>query len=267
MRRLLVLTGVMILAIAACGVPDRSDFEAINSKDIPFHLADPSTTTTTTTLAPSTVAPSTTAAVSTSTTTIPPTSSTLATEGVDLYFAAGSQLTPVLVQLAPRAQAPQVLAALSDGPLPGDVGGRGLRAVMRRGARLTVEVRGGVANVDLPADVFDGLSPSDQRLVFGQIVLTLSNRPGIGQVSFTQAGVPIRAYLGNGQLSEPGGAVAADSYTQLLAGGTAPPPVTTTTTTTIVESTSTTATSIPGEPGSTTPGGKAFEAETTVPSP
>ena len=44
----------------------------------------------------------------------------------------------------------------------------------------------GVAVVDLPRRFFDTIAVNDQRLVIAQIVLTLTDSRGIGQVTFNQ---------------------------------------------------------------------------------
>ena len=88
-----------------------------------------------------------------------------------------------------------------------------------------------MATVDLPANFYDPdvVKQEDQRLAIGQIVLTLTEVGRIGQVLFTQAGVPIGVPRGSGDLSQPGQALPPRDYLELLE---SPPPTTTTTTTT-----------------------------------
>ncbi len=255
MRRLILITLALVALTVACGVPSSGEFEAINRADIPYDLANTSTSST---VAPTTGAPSTTQAPATTeapATTAPATSTTamvtstsISTELVDLYFAAGSQLTSVSVVLPRPASAPQVLAALVEGP-PRDSTGTGLRVIIPPTAELTVDLRSGIATVDLPENILEGMSPPDQRLMIGQIVLTLtSSVPRTGQVSFTLGGEPLRVFVGSGDLTEPGEPVSYDEYTQLLAGGVAPPPVTTST---VVSSTPATATTVGSTSSST----------------
>ena len=256
MRRLILITVGLLALTVACGVPSSGEFEAINRADIPYDLANTSTSST---VAPTTEAPSTTQAPATTeppettepatSTTTPATSTSISTELVDLYFATGTQLTNISVLLPRPASAPQVLAALVKGP-PRDGTGTGLRAIIPPRAELTVDLRSGIATVDLPDDILEGMSPPDQRLMFGQIVLTLTTSvPRTGLVSFTLGGEPLRVFVGSGDLTEPGEAVSYDEYTQLLAGGVAPPPVTTSTV--VTDTTPATATTVGSTPSST----------------
>ena len=70
--------------------------------------------------------------------------------------------------------------------------------------------------VDLPLTFFNAMAPQDQRLAIGQIVLTLTNQRGVGQVTFTQAGVPISVLRGGGDLTRPGQLLVSADYSQLL---------------------------------------------------
>jgi spore germination protein GerM len=221
-RTVLIAAGILVVAIAGCGIPDSSGFRPVNRDDIPFDLAE--TTTTTTTLPPTTTIES------TSTTAAIETSTTISTEPVELYFVSGSQLTPVSIALASPTTPSQVMAALLDGPPSGDLG-IGLRSVIPRGADITVGESAGVAEVDLPNGIFDTLTATDQRLLFGQIVLTMTRRPGIGQVRFTLDGEPTEVFTGSGDVRAPGETVSSDDYRELTTGA-APTTTSTTTTTT-----------------------------------
>lgn len=223
-RRTILLTGLLLGVVAAgCGIPDSSGFEPVGRNDIPFGLAE--TTTTSTTLPPTTTieATSTTAAIETST--------TISTEPVELYFVSGSQLNPVSIALASPTTLSQVMAALLDGPPSGDLG-IGLRSVIPRHADITVSESAGVAEVDLPEGIFDDLTATDQRLLFGQIVLTMTRRPGIGQVRFTLDGEPTEVFTGSGDVRAPGETVSSDDYRELTTGATPTTSTSTTTTTT-----------------------------------
>lgn len=234
MRRLVGLTVLLLAVTVACGVPTSGELERISSDGVPFDLTATSlaTTTTTTTIAPSTTEPP-----------IPPTTlaptTTLQTELVDLYFASGSRLKPIQQALAGQPGPEQLLAALVIGPPEGSVG-IGLRAIIPTDAKLSVQVVDGIVVVDLPAGLFDGMSATDQRLVFGQIVMTMTPRQ-IGQVRFTLAGEPLQVFLGDGSLSEPDQPVSFGDYDELLS--TNIPEITTTTTSTTLPET----TVAPGE--------------------
>jgi hypothetical protein len=203
------------VAIAACGLPADDRFEPIGADDDRFGLAQ--TTTPTTSTAPTTT-------VDATTTTALATTSTIASEPVRLYFITGRQLTSVVQALPAEPALGQVMAALLDGPPSGGLG-TGLRTTLPVGADINVTSGAGIATVDLPAGIFDSLEPSDQRLVFGQIVLTLTDRPGVGPVVFTLDGQRMRVFRGDASLPEQGESVSRDDYLGLLS--TAPTPTTT----------------------------------------
>lgn len=221
--RLVGMTAVLLAVAVGCGVPDSGELESIDDDGVPFDLTGTSVVTTTTS---TTVAPSTTESPIPTSTLAPTT--TIQNELVDLYFASGSRLKPIPQQLAGQPGPEQLLAALVLGPPTGSVG-VGLRAIIPRDAELSVDVVDGIVVVDLPADLFDGMSTTDQRLVFGQIVMTMTPRR-VGQVLFTLAGEPLPVFLGDGGLSEPDQPVSFDDYSQLMSSNI--PEITTTTTTT-----------------------------------
>lgn len=162
----------------ACGVVGTGKVEQI---DPPFGLSDTLPTTTTTTLPPTTEAPTTSGL---ETTTTPQVQS----EQVRLYFIASGQLTYVTAQLPSPVALAQIVSALQNGPPEGELG-TGLRsAVPGEPTVITVTTDGtGIARVDLPPDFFQGIPLGDQRLVTAQLVLTLTDSRGIGQVVFNQA--------------------------------------------------------------------------------
>jgi spore germination protein GerM len=218
-RHVVVLGTVTLLVIAtaaSCGVSQSSKFESIDPADMPHGLNETTTTSTTTTT--TTTIP--TAPVDVTTTVAPPTSA-IEVELVRLYFVAGSsQLTPISAELARPATPTQVLEALLDGPPDGEIGA-GLRSTIPASARLTVTKDRGTAIIDLPENIYSLVRGSDQRLMFAQLVLTIGQLGGIGQVQFTLAGQPTGVVQPDGTTSEPGLAVTADDYLD-------PPPPTTT---------------------------------------
>lgn len=74
------------------------------------------------------------------------------------------------------------------------------------------EVSGGVVSVDLSAG-FEQLGGSDQLLAIAQVVYSLTDRPGVGRVSFTLDGDSIDVPRGDGSLTS--GSVSRDAYTEL----------------------------------------------------
>jgi Sporulation and spore germination len=228
MRRLVVMSAAMAMltVIAACGLPGDEDFQSIDRSQDGFGLWETSTTT-------STTAPTTTIDATTSSTIEASTSTVAPTELVDVYFPTGRALGKT--QSGPLAIDPtlqQVIFLILDGPPEGDLG-RGFRSILPSEAAITATNVDGVAVVDFPEGIFDDMDPIDQRLVFGQIVLTLSRQRGVGPVQFTQAGQKMSVYLGNGSLTAEDDTVSAEDYT-ILVNSSGPPIETTTTTTTVV---------------------------------
>jgi hypothetical protein len=231
MRRLIVLTLIAVfgIGVAACGLPTDDEFTRIDEADDGFGLSRPSTTTTTTTLAPTTTIDATTSTViETTTTSIP-------VEPVDVYFPTGRQLAVVQLLTTPDPALDQVMALILDGPPDGEAFAS-LRSILPANAVVTATRANGVAVIDFPEGIFNDMEPRDQRLVCGQIVLTMTSQRGVGQVLFTQAGQPLSVFLGDASRTEPNQTVSAEDYSMLLTGG-GDPIDTTTTTTTVTTST------------------------------
>ena len=205
---LLVTVFVSALVIGACGVPTSSPSRPIDPDAIPEQF-------TATTVLPTTSSPSTT------TTVVPPPSTTttnLPVEQADLFFVSGSRVVPIPRLLLSPASAPQVMAALVEG-VPDIDEAAGLRSALPAGTAFDVAVERGVATVDLDPTFLLVVSGAEQRLAIAQIVLTLTRRAGIGQVSFTSDSQPINVPRGGGDLTTPGEPVACDDYDNLLPAG------------------------------------------------
>lgn len=224
LRRLTVITLVLVAFLVGCGIPDSGDVSRIPDNKIGA-LNDTLPTTSTSTTTPATIEPTTTTIQAESTT------STIATEDVTLYFISGGILTPFIRGMRKGASSPEVLQALQEGPPTGDNAVVGLRTAVptKDEALMNVTEDGsGVATVILPTNFYDTVKQEDQRLAIGQIVLTLTEVGRIGQVRFTLGGQPIGVFRGSGDLSQPGEPLPPRDYLELLEG----PVVTTTTTTT-----------------------------------
>ena len=196
MNRLVVLASAIVVFAVGCGVVGDSSVEPI---DPPFGLGDTLATTTT-------IAETTTSGAET-TSTPPP----VQTDAVRLYFITSGQLTYVTTPIASPAELPRIVTALQAGP-PEGVLGAGLRSAVPATADIRVTTDGsGIANVELPADFFTDIPVGDQRLVIAQIVLTLTDSRGIGQVVFNQA-VP----KPNGELTPAGQPLAYRDFQSLL---------------------------------------------------
>jgi spore germination protein GerM len=207
--RLAVIIVSLVAVIVSCGIPDSGSVSKIPDKDV-SGLNDTLPTTSTSTTAPTieTTVPIETAPVS-----------TVAVEDVTLYFISGGLLKSYLAPpIAKNASANQILGALQAGITKDGSVGVGLRtAVPTADHPITVVEDGsGVATVDLPPDFYDQIPQEDQLLVIGQIVLTLTDIAGIGQVLFRQNGQPLGVNRGSGGLSSGTEPLARRDYDSLL---------------------------------------------------
>lgn len=209
MRRRICSIVLVAMTAVSCSIPGSGDVRTIDPEDIPYELYATTTAAPTTTVAITTTTPA-----SESTTT----SSTVPVEVVSLFFVAGAQLVPINRLLLTPAVAPQVLAALAEGLPEGDPSA-GLRTALPTDFVALVDVSRGIATVDLPPSFVTELPGAEQRLAIAQIVLTLTRRAGIGQVTFTALSRPQSVPRGRGDLAGPGEAVACDDYANLLPAG------------------------------------------------
>ncbi|HEY7628479.1 MAG TPA: GerMN domain-containing protein [Ilumatobacteraceae bacterium] len=222
-RRLGLIIAVLVVLVVACGIPNHGEVARIPDNQVGV-LDDtvPTTSTTTTTTPATTIEP-------TTTTIAEVTSTTIATQEVNLYFISGGILRAVPTPLTKGAAPAEVLNALQGGPPSGDIGG-GLRTAVPKAGQASLKIApndgSGVARVDLPANFFSVVKQEDQRWAIGQIVLTLTDIGGIGQVLFTQVGAPVGVPRGAGDFTAPEQAVPRKDYLELLE---APIPTTTTT--------------------------------------
>jgi hypothetical protein len=209
MARSLIALMSIVLATSSCSIPGDGSVKRIDPDQIPYEL-----NATTTSPPPTTVPATTTTApvVESTTSTI---SSTIPVEIVRLFFVAGAQIVPIDRLLLSPAAAPQVLAALSEGPPEGDAAA-GLRSALPVGFVAEVSVERGIATVILPGTFITDLPGGEQRLAVAQIVLTLTRQSGVGQVRFTSDNEPQSVPRGRGDLSTPGATVACDDYANLL---------------------------------------------------
>ena len=209
MARSLIALLSIVLVTSSCSIPGDGSVKQIDPDQIPYEL-----NATTTSPPPTTVPATTTTApvVESTTSTI---SSTIPVEVVRLFFVAGAQIVPIDRLLLSPAAAPQVLAALSEGPPEGDAAA-GLRSALPVGFVAEVSVERGIATVELPGTFITDLPGGEQRLAVAQIVLTLTRQAGVGQVRFTSDYEPQSVPRGRGDLSSPGATVACDDYANLL---------------------------------------------------
>jgi spore germination protein GerM len=211
-RTLLNVAGIFIalgIVVSSCSLPGDGSVKQIDTDKIPYEL------NATTTSSPPTTVPASTTTSPVIETTTSTSSSTIPVEIVSMFFVAGTQVVPIDRLLLSPAAAPQVLAALSEGPPEGDAAA-GLRSALPVGFAAEVTVERGIATVELPGTFITDLPGGEQRLAVAQIVLTLTRQSGVGQVRFTSNNEPQAVPRGRGDLSSPGATVACDDYANLL---------------------------------------------------
>lgn len=203
MRRRFPIALCSTLILAACSVPKSGTYETISSDDIPFGLNAEQTTI------PQTATETTVANLD------PPGTEY---EQVDLYFIRNATVTKVQRLVKSPVDANGTLTALTEG-LINNVNNEGLRSAIPASLEARVDVDRGVATVNATRAFLNSLSAVDQRLAIAQIVLTLTSRPGIGQVVFFVDGKAIAVPKGRGDLSGVGDPVTFDDYTNIIVGG------------------------------------------------
>ena len=184
-----------VLLLAACGLQTQSTAVAIEK--VPFDLVATTTSSTTSSTTPS------------------PTSVNAPIETVSLYFIAANRVIPTLRDLPGEPSLQQVLNELVKG-LPQASFVSLLRSALPDKLRATVEVTRGLAVVDTDESLLAVSASIDQRLAIAQIVLTLTSRPGVGQVLFTVDGRPQAVPRGAGDLAKANQPVAYEDYVSLL---------------------------------------------------
>ena len=203
MRRRFLIALCSTLILTACSVPKNGPFETISNDDIPFGLNAAQTT------APQSATETTVANLD------PPGTEY---EQVDLYFIRNAAVTRAQRSVISPVDANGALAALTEG-LVEDSTTVGLRSAIPASLEARVDVDRGVATVNATRAFLNSLSAVDQRLAIAQIVLTLTSRPGIGQVVFFVDGKAIAVPKGRGDLSGIGDPVTFDDYTNIIVGG------------------------------------------------
>ncbi len=196
LNRRILITPILLVIIGACGVPDSGQISEFQTKELPFDLGRVVATTTTST----------------------PTATTAPDNGTDvqLYFLFGQSLIGVTHTTVKEPSPTQVLAELLAGPqATGTL--QSIRTALPSDLNLRVNVEKGVAKVATSSKLLTGVAAVEQTLAIGQIVLTLTSLPGIGQVSFSVDGRPQAIPRGGGDLTAPGALVTFDDYKSLIA--------------------------------------------------
>ena len=202
MTKVVLPSMLLIAVLSSCAVPSSGSYQQVSNADIPFGLSSPQTTIplTTTTISDPNSTESLPIAVS---------------EPVDLFFISNSRIIKVQRNVASPANPAQALSSLVEGPStsPEFVG---LRTALPTTFTAKVDVIRGVAQVDATRAFLNSLSGLDQKLAIAQIVLTLTSRPGVGQVLFSVEGKLISVPRGRGDSVASGVAVTFDDYASLI---------------------------------------------------
>jgi spore germination protein GerM len=182
--------------ITACGIPADTAVRGIDEKDVKFRLMDTSTTSTTSTTTTSTtttIAPQPKRSTTTTTSTIPLRNTTF----VSLFFVTGDSFVSEDREVAEEVTVADLVNLLVEGPRREPAAATRSRSVVQSEDVLSAELEAGVAVVEL-APRFLELPVAEQRLLVGQLVLTLTSRPGVGQLRFVSGGKPVDVPRGDG---------------------------------------------------------------------
>jgi hypothetical protein len=208
-RRAGVACIVLTVAAAGCGVGGSDRVEEVDA-DLLGGLDEPTSTTT----------PAASSEPSTSSSTPGPTT-TVETERIRLYFIQGSELVYFDTEVPENAELRRRIDLLEE--VPAELAEAGVRTA------LPPDLVKGVARwgsdgvtVHLDSDLFAEIDDSDQRLMVGQLVLTLTGQPRIDRVDFTRDDAPLAVFLRNNTLGRPGEPVRRGDYDVLLAGAALP---------------------------------------------
>ncbi len=162
-----------LLLLAGCGFPQDRRATPVPEHELPIGLrSDPTATTV-------------------------PTS----TEPATIWFVSGNRLVRVRHDVESPVSVTTVTNELLTGPSAAEQDG-GLRSGLPDPTVVVdAELTRGTARVQL-APSFTEISPEDQILAVGQLVLTLTNLPGIGGVQFSLDGAPVAVPLPSGESSD-----------------------------------------------------------------
>jgi spore germination protein GerM len=118
-----------------------------------------------------------------------------------IWLVDGDRLVSARHEVAAPASAASVTDALLAAPNDSEQR-RGLRSALPDpGVAVGAASSRGVATVELN-DSFAEIAPEDQILAVGQFVLTLTDAPGVGSVTFEIAGEPVAVPLPTGESTE-----------------------------------------------------------------
>jgi spore germination protein GerM len=173
-----VLAALLLLAaltaLTACGVPTHGSASKVRSKDVPFGLLRTENGSSA--------------------------SGDSGHEEALIYFAKNGRLVASSRRLEPPVTVQSVVRALGRGPNQVEIAAGVRSALPDKNPVSRVSLSSGTARVDL-ARPFTALSSSDQIVALGQLVYTLTGRPGVGLVRFTLLGRSTEVPRADGSLT------------------------------------------------------------------
>ena len=203
MKRRRVLIAAVTLTLTACRIGGSENVEEVDA-ELLSGLDEPTAET------------STSDGSDLSSTSTPGSTTTVATETIVLYFIEGSQLRAIGVEAPVDASVRSLLRLLEEGP-PAEYTDAGVRTALVPGL-ISGVARSGTdgTRVTFDSNLFAGVDDADQRLMVGQIVLSLTEHEDIDQINFTLDGEPLQVFLRDNSLSEPGQSVDRADYGLLV---------------------------------------------------
>lgn len=195
---------IALISVSACGIPTDEDARRIDPEEIPPGLLDVS--------APTTVAGA-----------LDPLGTT---EVVAVYLIRDGALAPSLAEIRRGASLNDVIELIRVAPSE-ELAEEGFRSALVSDVPVvqSIALARGVADIDL-GPAFLELPSNDQVLALGQLVLTATARPGVGQVRFTLEGLPVQVPTADGTIASD--TLSRDDYLALLPSEEAAPTTTTT---------------------------------------
>jgi spore germination protein GerM len=190
-----VALGLLMIALAvavganSCGVPAETSAHIIAPDDLPFGLSGQAESEDLGQLLPDLAE---------------------ATEPVTLYFPSENGFVPVARLLSSPVQLVNVVDALAEEPTDATTS---YRSAVGPDDVVRIDVRGGKATVTLDQSFLD-LPNAEQRVAVAQLVLSLTARPGVGQIDFVVGGTPLQVPRADGTLGKD--PVSRDDFSALI---------------------------------------------------
>lgn len=173
------------LVVTACNVPTEDSAQRLSPDNVPFQLAE-------------------------TTTTNPDTPTTVAPDALVKVFLVGDDRLEVVTRVTTEATPDSVLALLAQGPTQSELNA-GLRTALVPDLARIVSVEGDLITIDLDGE-FSAIAPTEQRLAIAQITFAMTQLAALNRVRFLVAGEPASVPRGDGTTTD--SPVAAADYSE-----------------------------------------------------